>query len=77
VAASINEFVQADAADGYILARPGRVPGQGGPATAGARRLPHRVHRPDPPRPPRPPPPLGLPVTPSYLVKALARNHHH
>ena len=49
VAATIDEYVQADASDGFILVPHitpdglGRVRRQGGADPAGARRLPHRV----------------------------------
>ena len=60
VAATINELVQADAADGYILV-PHITPGgldavrrPGRPAPAGARHVPGRLHRHDTARPPGP-----------------------
>ena len=56
----IDDFVQADGADGFILgphltpARPRRVRRPGRAAAAGARRAARRVHRRDAARPPRP-----------------------
>ncbi|GAA3209223.1 hypothetical protein GCM10020256_06360 [Streptomyces thermocoprophilus] len=62
IAKTIDAYVQADAADGFILVphitprRPRRVRRQGRPAPPGTGRLPHRLRGHHPARPPGPEP---------------------